>query len=251
MSDNSRIWDAVKKTDPSATKTAKQSDTGRVQTSIDGYYMLMRATETFGPLGIGWGYEILEERLDDGAPAFIKQKEDDQPIMVTTKVHTIKLRLWYKLDGEVGEIVQYGHTPALYRSKWGVSDDGEVPKKSLMDAIKKSLSMLGFCADVFTGQFDDRDYVNQVRIESDIEKAEDREAEIAAKRAELTDVVKQMLETVSRALSAHELKSLFTAYARSLERQKQIPELADIAGSGLKALARDVEKRKTELEEKK
>lgn len=249
MSDNSRIWDAVKKTDPSATKTSIQG--GRQQTSIDGYWVIGRATEVFGPVGIGWGYEILEERLDDGAPALVPQGEGNPPLVVTTKTHTIKLRFWYKFGGERGEVIQYGHTPAIYRSKHGVSDDGEAPKKSLMDAIKKSLSMLGFCADVFTGQFDDRDYVNQVKIESDIEKAEDREAEIATKRAELTDSVKKMLETVKGALSQHELQSLFRAYARSLERQKQIPDLTDIVESGLKALVRDVEKRKTELEEKK
>lgn len=245
---NTKIWEQARKTDPAHTKTSNQG--GRTQTSIDGYYMLMRATELFGPIGIGWGYEVLDERLDDGAPAFVPQGEGNPPLVITTKTHTIKLRLWYKLDGEVGEVIQYGHTPALYRSKHGVSDDGEAPKKSLMDAIKKSLSMLGFSADVFMGEFDDRDYVEQAKIESEIEKAEDREAEVAAKREELTEAIKKMLETVKGALSQHELKSLFTAYARSLERQKQIKDLADIADSGLKALARDVEKRKTELADK-
>lgn len=248
MSDNSKIWDLVKKTDPDHTKTSNQG--GRQQTSIDGYYMLMRATETFGPVGIGWGYEVLDERWDNGAPALVTQGEGNPPMVVTTKTHTIKLRLWYKLDGEMGEVIQYGHTPALYRSKHGVSDDGEAPKKSLMDAIKKSLSMLGFSADVFMGEFDDRDYVEQMRIESAIEKAEDREAEVASKREELTDFIKNMLATVGGALSQHELKSLFTSYARSLERQKQVKELADLAVGGLKALARDVEKRKAELADK-
>lgn len=245
---NTKIWDQVKKTDPSATKTSNQG--GRQQTSIDGYWMIGRATELFGPLGIGWGYEVLDERLDDGAPALVSAGEGNPPLVITTKTHTIKLRLWYKHAGEVGEVIQYGHTPALYRSKHGVSDDGEAPKKSLMDAIKKSLSMLGFCSDVFTGQFDDRDYVNQVKIESEINKAEDREAEIAAKREELTESIRSMLETMKGALSMHELKALFTACARNLERQKQIMELADIAESGLKAMARDFEKRKSELEEK-
>lgn len=243
---NTKIWDQVKKTDPSATKTSSQG--GRQQTSIDGYWMIGRATELFGPVGIGWGYEVLEERLDDGAPVMIPQGEGNPPLVVTTRTHTIKLRLWYKHEGDTGEVIQYGHTPALYRSKHGVSDDAEAPKKSLMDAIKKSLSMLGFCSDVFTGQFDDRDYVNQVRVESEINKAEDREAEIAAKREELTESIRSMLETMKGALSMHELKALFTSCARSLERQKQIMEIADIAESGLKAMSRDFEKRKAELE---
>ncbi|STA84146.1 Uncharacterised protein [Citrobacter youngae] len=38
------------------------------ETSINGTYMTMIATREFGPKGIGWGVDILEERFDDGAP---------------------------------------------------------------------------------------------------------------------------------------------------------------------------------------
>lgn len=242
------IWDQVKKTDPSATKTSNQG--GRQQTSIDGYWMIGRATEIFGPVGIGWGYEVLEERLDDGAPALVSAGEGNPPLVITTKTHTIKLRFWYKHEGEVGEVVQYGHTPALYRSKHGVSDDGEAPKKSLMDAIKKSLSMLGFCADVFTGQFDDREYVETRRTEEDIEKATDKDKEIADKRAELTKYVTDHLAVIEKASSASEVAGVEKVCVIALTRNQKIAPLADIAARGIDAIVKASKTRMIQLKEK-
>ncbi len=55
MTDNLRIWNAVAKTDPSHTKKV---EFGRKFTSIDAHWQIMRATETFGPIGEGWGYTV-------------------------------------------------------------------------------------------------------------------------------------------------------------------------------------------------
>ncbi|WP_434771820.1 hypothetical protein [Pseudomonas entomophila] len=52
-----------------------------------------------------------------------------------------------------------------------MTTDGEAPKKSLTDAIKKALSMLSFSADVFLGLFDDNAYVQQRQEETAIEVA--------------------------------------------------------------------------------
>lgn len=244
--DNLALWQQVDKTDTTATKTANQG--GRQQTSIDGYWMIRRATALFGPLGIGWGYEILEERWDQGAPIVVQVGETLNT--VTGLTHTTKLRLWYTLNGQTGELVQYGHTPALYRSKHGASDDGEAPKKSLMDAIKKSLSMLGFCADVFMGQFDDREYREQLETEQALAKAENRDAEIEAKKTELTDYVTRHLELIKTAKSAHEVKATARTALRHLEYQKRVPVLTAIAEKGLKAIARDAEAKQKEFAER-
>lgn len=234
--DNLALWKRVEKTSPGSTKAAKVN--GMQITVIDGYGMIRKATEQFGPLGIGWGYEVLEERWDEGAPFALKQ-EDGTAYQVIARTHTIKLLLWYKHDGQRGEVTQYGHTQALYRSKWGATDDGEAPKKSLMDAIKKSLSMLGFSADVFTGQFDDAEYREQLLTEEAIDKAEDKEAEIEAKQAELTEYVKRNIEAINKAVSKPEVAGVVKVSVRHLERQKMIPCLQQIADRGIKAITRD------------
>lgn len=236
---NMRIWDQVCKTDPSATRAAKVN--GQQISSIDGYWVIQQATALFGPLGIGWGYDVVEERWDDGKPFGVKQ-EDGSIATVISKTHTIKLKLWYMLDGQRGEITQYGHTQAIYRSSYGVSDDSEAPKKSLMDAIKKSLSMLGFCADVFMGQFDLPEYREQLEIESAISKAEDREREIESQRSELIESVSRNLETLKASKTPAEAKKIGAAILRDLERKKMISVLRDIAENGIKAVARETEK---------
>ena len=50
---NTRIWDQVSKTDPAHTKKVNQRGGF---TAISAHYQIMRATEVFGPVGIGWGY---------------------------------------------------------------------------------------------------------------------------------------------------------------------------------------------------
>lgn len=244
ISDNLKLWNAVSKTDTSATKTSNQG--GREQTSINGYWMVKQATEQFGMVGIGWGWDVLEERWDDGAMIAIKQ-DDGTTRLEQSKTHTIKLKLWFIVDGKRGEITQYGHTQAIYKSKWGVSDDGEAPKKSLMDAIKKSLSMLGFSSDIFTGMFDDRDYVNQLETEQAIERAENKEAEIAAKRAEASDYIVRNIDKIKTGVSVNEVKGITKAATLHLSRQKLIQSIADICERGIAAIARESESKLKEL----
>ncbi len=241
---NMAIWDKVSKTDTSATKTSNQG--GRQQTSIDGYWMIKKATEVFGMVGIGWGWDVIEERWDDGAMIPIKQ-DDGTTRLEQSKTHTIKIKLWFVQDGKRGEVTQYGHTQAIYKSKWGVSDDGEAPKKSLMDAIKKSLSMLGFCSDIFMGMFDDREYVEQLQAEQAIAKAEDKDAEIAAKRKDTIEYVERQLEAIKTAKSANEIKGIAKASLLHLNRQKAIRDIADICEKGINSISINSEKRLQEI----
>lgn len=238
------LWASLSKTAPEATKTSTQQ--GRQQTSIDGYWMIQRATETFGPCGIGWGYEIVEERWDEGAPIPVKQ-EDGSILQLGGKTHTIKLKLWYTLDGKRGEVVQFGHTPAVYRSKYGASDDSEAPKKSLMDAIKKCLSMLGMSADVFRGQFDDQDYRATLEAESQIEKAENKQAEIEEKQRELADYVTKHIDLIKTATQESEVKGIVKLAVRHLTNRKAIACLSELSDRGIKAITRESEIKLQEL----
>ncbi|WLQ15387.1 hypothetical protein O5O45_05565 [Hahella aquimaris] len=147
MNSNLHIWEAVDKTAPEYTE-AYTLPSGFVGTSVNASYLIKRATEQFGPLGTGWGYEILEERIDEGAPLNL-DAEGQQMIM--GKTHTIKLRFWYAYENEIAEFIHYGHTPYVYRDAFGIQYDSDAPKKTLTDAIKKCLYMLGFAGDVTTG----------------------------------------------------------------------------------------------------
>ena len=217
MSTNMQIWEKVCTTDTRYTKPAEVG--GQKITSLNGTAMIMKATEVFGPVGIGFGWTVMEERFDEGSE--MASGEGDKRLVLGRELnHTIKIRFWFELDGKRGEIEQYGCTRYLYKSKFGTTTDGEAPKKSLTDAIKKSLSMLGFSADVFLGMFDDAEYVNQLKDEELIEHAEDKEAEKARQQQERLDYIKSVIDTMAGAQSPQELKKIHDVAVRKLTLRK-------------------------------
>jgi len=141
---NMKLWDSVCVTDPSAVKeiTGKQYKGN----SPKPYWIIQRATETFGPCGIGWGIEVLAERFERFGE--------------TESLHIALVRVWYMLDDKRGEIMQMGQTRASYVTKDGkFIVDEDAPKKSVTDGMVKCLSMLGFAGDIFSGQWNDSKYV--------------------------------------------------------------------------------------------
>lgn len=210
MNDNLKIWKQVETTDTRYTKAAKVG--GQNITSLNGTAMIMKATELFGPVGIGFGWSVLEERFDQG-PA-IYGGEGGAVLLAHELNHTVKIQFWFKQDDQRGEFEQYGCTPYLYKSKYGTTTDGEAPKKSLTDAIKKSLSMLGFSADVFLGYFEDQEYVEQIKDEQRIAEAEDKVAEEERQKQERLDLLKSTIDTMAGAQSARELKKIHDAAVR-------------------------------------
>lgn len=63
---NTSIWDKVESTDPAATKGYKGPG-GFSGTAVNPTYLNRKATELFGPCGIGWGTEIVNEYVTEGA----------------------------------------------------------------------------------------------------------------------------------------------------------------------------------------
>jgi hypothetical protein len=139
MTENLRIWKAVEKTDPAHTKQVNQRGGF---TAISANYQIMRATEQFGPVGIGWGYIAGE------------------PIFHETLIF-VPVTLWH---GDRSNV--FG--PMLGCEEWKDKNgrvDSDASKKATTDALTKLLSHLGFNADVFLGRYDDSKYVAQMERE--------------------------------------------------------------------------------------
>ena len=215
---NLNIWNRVAETPPSVTKVSTMG--GRQETSINGTYMVKKATEIFGMIGIGWGYEVLEERFDEGhAIAF----DADGNVTNNSLTHTIKLQLWFKDPDseEKGTIISYGHTPYMRMTKNGIMTDGEAPKKSLTDAVKKALSQLGFCADIFMGLYDDRDYIENLANQEAIEKADDKDAERERQQKEFQEWFGKNTEAMEKAASMNELQGVYKHMVRKLKNRNR------------------------------
>lgn len=149
--DNKALWKRAFTTDPRAVKpiTGKQYKGN----SPKPYWIIERATETFGPCGIGWGIEVVSERFERFGD--------------TESLHIALVRVWYVQGDKRGQIEQMGQTRSSYTTKDGkFIVDEDAPKKSVTDGMVKCLSMLGFAGDIFSGQWDDSKYVEWAAAET-------------------------------------------------------------------------------------
>lgn len=150
MTDNLALWNAVEKTPPDQTKAI----TGKSYqgTSPKPHYLVHKATETFGPCGIGWGFTIEDERIEEGAGG--------------ERMSIARVKVWFEWNGKRGEVEHIGGTQfSGTRSSGKPFTDEDAPKKSVTDALIKALSMIGFAGDIFMGRYDDSKYVADLREE--------------------------------------------------------------------------------------
>jgi hypothetical protein len=138
--------------------------------------------------------------------------------MIYSMIHTIKLKLWYlDADGGIRTVSHYGHTDFVYKDSYGIKTDSEAPKKSLTDALKKCLSMLGFSADVFMGKFDDHLYLEEATNKAALEKADNKAEEKSRQMAEYQEWLKTHADLLATASNLNELRKIFSLVIRKLE----------------------------------
>ena len=218
------LWDSVEKTDPSITK--KVNSRGGF-TAVDAYHQIKNATEMFGPVGLGWGWEVQHCDISDG---------ERGPFV------SMQITMWYLYPYNHPDIARDGEPPLLNRrcsyDVFGAADLGRSPheahKKALTDAITKGLSYIGFNADIFLGKFDDNKYVEERKKEV-IQEARARDVPTPE---ELKNQLKGIEVMVNNAKSIDELKSV---RARSkLTLSYAMPEQHDHLKAAMKAKAEEL-----------
>lgn len=190
------LWQDVHDTPEQYTKDFTRGG-GFSGTAIDPTYLVMRATELWGPIGARWGYEITQEDYIEGEPIIHYPKEEGlmPMIMGHITIHKVRVKLWYPVvvpSGEetTGYIEQFGQTTFIGRTKNGLTTDEEHAKKSVTDALSKCLSLLGFGADVRIGRFEDSDYAQRAPAD---EPDQTSTSEITAdQKRMIADILKQM-----------------------------------------------------------
>lgn len=164
---NMKLWDSVKVTDPLAVKPI----TGKSYKgdSPKPYYLIQRATETFGPIGIGWGVTVKSERFE-------RMTEHEV-------LHVAVVSIWYVWEDKRTETFdQMGGTKACYMTASGkLMVDEDAGKKSVTDGMVKCLSMIGFAGDIFSGLWNDSKYVQWAAEETARRESGEPEMDMAPK----------------------------------------------------------------------
>ena len=131
VADNMKIWESVCHTDPKHTKKVNQRGGF---TAVNAQHQLFEATKLWGPYGSSWG--ISECKWD------LLQADGGFPVMI--------LDAFFTYPG--------GSFPISADMHFKANDDCR--KKLLTEARSKALSLLGFNADIFLGQWEDQAYVS-------------------------------------------------------------------------------------------
>ena len=206
--ENMKLWRSVERTDPAQTK--KITGKSYKGDSPKPHWIIMRATETFGPCGIGWGFSI-DERVENGAMIEPGHFE---------RMHIAKVKVWYEWDGKRGEVEHIGGTPFCgKRSDGRTFTDEDSAKKSVTDALVKALSMIGFAGDIFLGRYDDSKYVQDTREEF-------READTAASSDAL--YMKQALANIDKFDNEAALVDWYTAEKETRQRMLDTEQVGEL-----------------------
>lgn len=151
MSENLSIWNRVSKSDDKYLK--KVSIGARSFTSIDPQYQIRSATEEFGPVGLGWNYSVEYKYIAHG----------DVTMCVAEVTVGYSLHGEYHDYGPVAGCRTFIH---MNHPKRGTVINEDAPKMALTDGLTKALSHLGFNADVFLGEHDNK-YAAKAKAEGD------------------------------------------------------------------------------------
>lgn len=148
MDNNLEFWNSVEKTNPNHTKAVTGG--GRSLTAINAQQQIKNATEKWGMYGKDWGLKEIKLDYING--------------LVNSQILAVAQAVFYYPNGsfEIGSSIL---VQTWYATKKYNSVDDDFLKKLETDMTTKSLSKLGFNADVFLGYYDDNKYVSKMKEE--------------------------------------------------------------------------------------
>lgn len=135
MEQNMLLYNKFMNTPKEAQKTIKG---GRLNgfTDINPMWRFKMLTEAFGPCGIGWKYEITDQRIVPGPDG--------------KSAAFVDILLYYKQDGQWSEgIPGIGGSSFVAKESGGLHMSDECFKMALTDAIGTACKALGMSADIY------------------------------------------------------------------------------------------------------
>lgn len=162
--DNMDIWGRLRNTPQEAQKTISG---GRLNgfTDINPMWRFRVLTETFGPCGIGWKYDITSTEIYPGA---------DGEVMAILGINL------YYMDNDIGQwsepVPGIGGSMMIEKEKSGLHNNDECFKMALSDAIGTACKALGMSEDIYMSGKGGGSKYNRQQEEVKMETPEDAAA---------------------------------------------------------------------------
>lgn len=228
---NLKLWDSVSKTDPAFTKKGQKG--AHHFTSVAPMYQIRKATEAFGPQGLGWGIKPDSETFSE------------QTIGDTTLLNYDAI-LFFIAGDKRGEIPIHATEKLSYITKNGqgyLKIDDEARKKVVTNAKTKGLSELGMSADIFLGQFDSYEYLETRKVEAELERVANNATAKLKNDMDYKESILGSIRMISEAVNMTMLEAAFKEAVIKANARKDTATVVDLTK------AKDA--KKAELEEAK
>lgn len=137
------FWDKLKRPPERALKTI-QAGRLRGMTDISPQWRYEVMTEVFGPIGIGWKYEIVRFWTE--------------PASANQVLAFCQINLYVKVDSWSDAIPGIGGSMLIASEKNGLHSSDEAYKMALTDALSVAMKQLGVAADIYAGLWDGSKY---------------------------------------------------------------------------------------------
>lgn len=146
MSENMKIWDAVKQPPPHALRPITFGNL-KGKSDISPQWRYQALTEQFGPCGVGWKFDIVKTWTEAGS---------DDKVFAFSQVN-----LFIKVDGEWSEPIPGIGGDFLINLRNGKTYcNDEAFKMATTDALGVACKMVGVAADIYAGLWDGSKYVS-------------------------------------------------------------------------------------------
>ncbi|CAB3739854.1 hypothetical protein LMG22037_06334 [Paraburkholderia phenoliruptrix] len=137
---NLSMWTRASKATVPHADAASQADSGGIAAALRQLAYL--ASAVFGPIGIGWGYDLEEDVLREGAPIVAAGQVVGRELM-----HTARIRFWHRRSDHPQEKVEFtarAHAMFVSSTNAGPMTDPDAPARTELQAFAVCLSKIGF-----------------------------------------------------------------------------------------------------------
>lgn len=192
MMTNMSIYAAFQTTPSEARKPISG---GRLKgfTDINPMWRIKKLTEQFGPCGLGWYIQIVDQHTEVGADGEVKA--------------FATVNLFVKFDGEWSAPIQgVGGASFVAKEKGALYTDDECYKKAVTDAIGSCCKLLGMSADIYFDK--DRTKYTVLSETEETAKAETFKADKAERQAKYFELVSMLTPEQQIALENQKQKKL-------------------------------------------
>lgn len=137
--ENLSLWTRVSKRTAPATQSQASSAAENIAVAVQ--HLSYMASAEFGPIGVGWGYDIEEDALREGAPILAAGSLVGRELLLSAT-----LRFWYRREGHEHpvKLTARAHSILVTATPGGCSTDPDAPARTELKALASCLQKIGF-----------------------------------------------------------------------------------------------------------